>query len=60
MDLESASQEYRDLVRRIEGVCDFLCESCGSLGDTSRNGSGWIKNTCPDCKEKIDGKNIVS
>jgi len=53
----NSTREYSALIRLIEGICSYLCEDCGKLGETSRI-RGWIKNTCPSCKEKIEGINI--
>jgi len=50
---ENAPDNYRRLVRVGESACDYLCETCGKLGETNRGG-GWIKNRCPECRAQVE------
>ncbi len=47
---KSVPEKVRDAVNQAERLSYKTCETCGKPG--KREGNGWVRTTCEECKEK--------
>lgn len=45
------TKEMEELIKKYEHESNHICEECGSQKKVSREGPGWIRTLCKQCRD---------